>query len=143
MQCVSRQWNVNARQNSQQTCATSVTIQAKSGPAAINKMQETQKSPKDQPDGSSFMHLPFPKIAFQPLYPAIYRSWTVLYGDCSFLCGLRKKLHGIKAARQGIKPMTCSQALLLSQSRVLRSWHRERNQWIMAFPCSCDILSDV
>ena len=53
VQCVSRQWNVNATQNSQQTYA-SVTIQAESGPAAINKMQGTQKSPKDQSDGSSF-----------------------------------------------------------------------------------------
>ena len=34
-----------------------LTIQAKSGPAAINKMQGTQKSPKDQSDGSSFTFL--------------------------------------------------------------------------------------
>ena len=47
---------MNARQNSQETYA-SVTIQAESGPAAISKMQGTQKSPKDQSDGLSFTFL--------------------------------------------------------------------------------------
>ena len=62
MQCVSRQWNVNARQNSQQTYA-SATIQAETGPAAINKMQGTQKSPENQSDGSSFIFL-FQELPF-------------------------------------------------------------------------------
>ena len=88
-------------------------------------------------------HLLFPRIAFSPKHPAIYRSWIVLHRDNSSLCGLRKKLHGVKTLRQGIKAMTCSQALHLSQSTALGSWHRQRNQWIIAFPCSCDILSDA
>ena len=59
MQCVSRQWNFNARQNSQQTYA-SVTIQAESGPAAIKAHQQNARDlevAKNQSDGSSFTFL--------------------------------------------------------------------------------------
>ena len=67
---------------------------------------------------SQMAHLspPFSKNCLLNIVRSNLPNRTVLYGDCSSLCGLRKKLHGLKAARQGIEPMTCSQALLLSQS---------------------------
>ena len=104
-----------ARQNSQQTYA-SVTIQAESGPAAINKMQGTQKSPMT----SQMAHLSpsFSKNCLPTIVPSNLQKLDSALWDCSSLCGLRKKLHGIKAARQRIEPMTCSQALLLSQSMM-------------------------
>ena len=67
--------------NSQQTYA-SATIQAESGPAAINKMQGTQKSPKDQSDGSSFTFLlqkpPF-RQSTQKLDSALWRLFISVW----------------------------------------------------------------